>query len=66
MFRIVRASFSKRRKTILNALSTYGFDLDKAQIQKALELSGIDPERRGETLSPEEFMVLAINFPDWR
>lgn len=66
MFRIVRASFSKRRKTILNALSTYGFNLDKVQIKEALSLSGIDPERRGETLSPEEFMVLAINFPDWR
>lgn len=63
-FKIVKACFSKRRKTILNALSSYGFDIEKSQIIKALELSNIDPKRRGETLSIDEFVVLSINFPE--
>ncbi|CDZ75288.2 Ribosomal RNA small subunit methyltransferase A [Peptoniphilus sp. ING2-D1G] len=62
-FKIVKASFSKRRKTILNALSSYGFDIEKSDILKALEISNINPSRRGETLSIEEFIVLSINFP---
>lgn len=64
LFRVVRGAFSKRRKTILNALSTYGFkNITKTEIAEALKISGIDANRRGETLSPEEFMVLSINFP---
>lgn len=63
-FKIVRASFSKRRKTLINALSTYGFDLKKEEIQKALEVSNIDEKRRAETLTSEEFIVLSINFPE--
>ncbi|WP_138159980.1 16S rRNA (adenine(1518)-N(6)/adenine(1519)-N(6))-dimethyltransferase RsmA [Peptoniphilus catoniae] len=62
-FKIVKAAFSKRRKTILNALSTYGFNLEKTSILKALNLSNIDPRRRGETLTIDEFAVLTINFP---
>ncbi|MGO1580649.1 MAG: 16S rRNA (adenine(1518)-N(6)/adenine(1519)-N(6))-dimethyltransferase RsmA [Peptoniphilaceae bacterium] len=64
LFKIVRAAFSKRRKTIINSLSTYGFDLDKKEIQKTLELSNIEERRRAETLRVDEFIVLAINFPD--
>lgn len=63
-FKIVKACFSKRRKTISNALTSYGFDLDKSQILKALKLSNIDPKRRGETLTIDEFVVLTINFPE--
>lgn len=64
LFKVVRAAFSKRRKTILNSLSTYGFkNIDKYDVKEALDLSGIDENRRAETLSPEEFMVLSINFP---
>ena len=63
-FKIVKACFSKRRKTIANALTSYGFDLDKSQILKALKLSNIDPKRRGETLTIDEFVVLTINFPE--
>ncbi|WBW50188.1 16S rRNA (adenine(1518)-N(6)/adenine(1519)-N(6))-dimethyltransferase RsmA [Peptoniphilus equinus] len=61
LFKIVRGAFSKRRKTLLNALSTYGFDLSKAEIEQALEASNIDPKRRAETLTPEEYIVLSIN-----
>ena len=57
-FEVVKGSFSKRRKTILNSLSTYG-DFEKEIIEKALEASGIDPKRRGETLTILEFASLS-------
>jgi len=61
-FRIVRESFNMRRKTLLNSLKNIG--LDKESLQKAFSSSGIDPKRRGETLSIEEFGKLSdcINF----
>lgn len=63
-FKIVKAAFSKRRKTILNALSTYGFSCDKGEIRRALITSGIPEGARGETLGVKEFIVLSHNFPD--
>lgn len=62
-FKVVRAAFSKRRKTIINSLSTYGFDATKDEIKDALSISNIDEKRRAETLSSEEFIVLSTNFP---
>ncbi len=53
-FRTVRAAFSQRRKTLSNCLSS-GFGLEKSVINDALTSIGIDPKRRGETLSFEEF-----------
>jgi dimethyladenosine transferase len=61
-FKIVRGSFSKRRKTILNSLSNYEDLGDKDRIQKLLEISEIDSKRRGETLSIYEFANLAKNY----
>jgi len=56
--RVIRAGFSMRRKTLLNALSTLeGYN--KAKLTQALEAAGIDPGRRAETLSLEEFARLA-------
>lgn len=57
LFTITRASFAQRRKTILNNLTSQLPDgkAKKEQIIKALEQTGIDPTRRGETLSIEEF-----------
>jgi 16S rRNA (adenine1518-N6/adenine1519-N6)-dimethyltransferase len=55
-FKIVRASFGQRRKTLLRSLSgspDLGWSKEKAHI--ALEKAGIDSSRRGETLSLEEF-----------
>lgn len=63
MFKIVKASFSKRRKTLINSLSTYGFDISKETIENVLKISNIDSKRRAETLTPEEFIILTINFP---
>jgi 16S rRNA (adenine1518-N6/adenine1519-N6)-dimethyltransferase len=60
LFRVVRSAFGKRRKTLVNALSSsaeLGWDKDRAQ--RALEMVGIDPVRRGETLSLREFAAIA-------
>lgn len=62
-FKIVKAAFSKRRKTILNSLSTYGFDLDKETIREALEKAGISPEDRAENLTVEDFIGLSKSLP---
>jgi 16S rRNA (adenine1518-N6/adenine1519-N6)-dimethyltransferase len=42
-----------RRKTLWNALKQTGLTEDK--LKEAFEASGVDPKRRGETLSIEEF-----------
>lgn len=60
-FQVVRGGFSKRRKTLVNALSSYHFDLTKEEVHHVLEISNIHPSRRAESLSIDEFMVLSIN-----
>ncbi len=57
-FNVIKAAFGKRRKTLLNAL-TSGIGLDKEEIEAALGRSGIDPIRRGETLDITEFARIA-------
>lgn len=55
-FTVVRASFAQRRKTIFNNLSShFAQRIEKPTIEKALLAAEIDPKRRGETLSIEEF-----------
>ncbi|MDO8281671.1 MAG: 16S rRNA (adenine(1518)-N(6)/adenine(1519)-N(6))-dimethyltransferase RsmA [Thermodesulfovibrionia bacterium] len=51
--KIVRASFSQRRKTILNGLKKF------EGIKDALDKSGIDPRLRAETLGIEDFARLS-------
>lgn len=58
-FNIVRAAFSKRRKTLLNSLSKSTLGLEKDDIRNALESCDIDPKRRAETLTIEEYAKLA-------
>lgn len=62
LFKVVRASFNTRRKTILNSLSNSKLNYTKEEIKRALELSGIDERRRAETLKLEEFIILSVNF----
>lgn len=59
-FRVVKAAFGQRRKTLSNALK--GGGLPKEQVRDAMEAAGIDPTRRGETLSLNEFAKLADEF----
>ena len=59
-FKVVEAAFGERRKTLKNSLSRR-LDIpgiDPEVIAKALEVTGIDPMRRGETLSIEEYAQL--------
>jgi 16S rRNA (adenine1518-N6/adenine1519-N6)-dimethyltransferase len=57
-FRVVKASFGQRRKTLLNALAS-GLSLPKDQIKDLLQRAEIQENRRGETLSIEEFIRIA-------
>ena len=60
LFRIVRAAFGKRRKTLLNALSSSAeLGWDKDRVSHVLESAGMDPSRRGETLGLDDFAQLA-------
>ena len=58
-FNVVKAAFSKRRKTLKNALSTSEFKFSTQCIQQGLLDAGIEPTRRAETLSVEEFVSLS-------
>lgn len=59
-FNMMRASFGQRRKTIWNNLRRVLDDKEKEPLlRKSFESSGIDPSRRGESLSIDEFSVLA-------
>jgi 16S rRNA (adenine1518-N6/adenine1519-N6)-dimethyltransferase len=60
-FQVTKTSFAQRRKTLLNNLTSGLTDgkQKKDEILDALNKSGIDPSRRGETLSLEEFAQLA-------
>ena len=57
MFELVRAGFNMRRKTLWNAAKAFG--LSKEKLEEAFDKSGIDPKRRAETLSIQEFSDLA-------
>ncbi len=59
LFQVVKAAFGKRRKTLKNALSKSWISLDPAVVEEGLGKAGIDPERRAETLSVEEFSRLS-------
>ncbi|WP_295919308.1 16S rRNA (adenine(1518)-N(6)/adenine(1519)-N(6))-dimethyltransferase RsmA [Anaerovibrio lipolyticus] len=56
-FKVVKAAFGQRRKTIANAMKGAGFTKDA--IEAAFNKSGIDSCRRGETFSLKEFAALA-------
>jgi 16S rRNA (adenine1518-N6/adenine1519-N6)-dimethyltransferase len=54
---VVRAAFASRRKTLANAL-TGGLGLSVGAAREAATRSGVDPGRRAETLTIEEFVSL--------
>lgn len=58
-FRLVHAAFQQRRKTLANALAGGGIGLDRASAIALCQTAGIDANRRGETLSLDEFARLA-------
>ncbi len=60
-FALIKDAFGKRRKTILNALNTGDLKLDKNLLKEILYESNIDENRRGETLTIEEYALLSNN-----
>jgi 16S rRNA (adenine1518-N6/adenine1519-N6)-dimethyltransferase len=58
-FQVIKAGFGKRRKNLKNALSASELQMDTATIVAALEQAGIDPMRRAESLTVQEFILLS-------
>ncbi len=59
--RVVKGAFSRRRKNVANALAG-GFQLSVEAVRGYLSAAGIDPSRRAETLSLDEFARLTSLF----
>ena len=59
MFKLIRASFNQRRKTMVNGLMSGGLGLTKEQIADALKNLGLSPTIRGEALTLAQFAELA-------
>ncbi len=61
LFRLIAAAFGQRRKTLKNALSAADLPIQPEALAQALLQAGIDPARRAETLSPQEFVALEVS-----
>jgi 16S rRNA (adenine1518-N6/adenine1519-N6)-dimethyltransferase len=61
LFSVIKAAFGNRRKILKNALAASALNIDANTAQNILERSGIDPVRRAETLTIEEFVRLSNN-----
>ena len=61
LFRVVKAAFGNRRKTLKNSLYASELNIDANLAKHVLESSDIDPVRRAETLNTEEFVKLSNN-----
>ena len=60
MFRLIRASFNQRRKTLQNGLSNaQDLSFSKEEIAAAIESLGLSPSVRGETLTLAQFAALS-------
>ena len=60
MFKLIRAAFNQRRKTLVNAVKNFeGLPYTREDIEGALESLGINPLIRGEALGLEEFAKLS-------
>lgn len=67
MFRLIRASFNQRRKTLANGLNNSPeLSFSKEMIQNAIEACGFPAGVRGETLTLESFAALANKFSEMK
>lgn len=65
MFRLIRASFNQRRKTLQNGLNNSPeLSFSKEKIAAVIESLGLPPAVRGEALTLEQFAALANAFSD--
>ena len=58
-FRVIRAAFNQRRKTLPNALTAAFPDLSKEETETILQKCGLDPKIRGEMLTLSEFAEIS-------
>ena len=67
-FKVVKAAFGQRRKTLVNALNNASYlGLNKESIGNLLDRVGIDRNQRGETLSIPQFAKLSnLNYESRR
>lgn len=61
-FRLIKAGFSQKRKTMRNAMAG-GLAWEPGRAATLLAAAGIDPQRRAETLSLDEWSSLVDKFP---
>ena len=67
MFRIIRASFNQRRKTLANGLkNSQELQFNKEQVEQAITECGLPLNIRGEALTLEQFAALADIFVDMK
>ncbi len=59
LFLVVKAAFGQRRKTLRNSLLSLA---DRHTVDSVLAETGIEPQRRGETLALSEFATIAREF----
>jgi 16S rRNA (adenine1518-N6/adenine1519-N6)-dimethyltransferase len=60
MFRLIRASFNQRRKTLVNGIKNSGdFSLGKEDLERIFEKCNLPLNIRGEALTLEQFAELA-------
>lgn len=65
LFRLIRASFNQRRKTLVNGLSNgMGWSLSKEEVAQAIVEAGFSETVRGEALSLEDFGKLSDIFSE--
>lgn len=58
-FKVIKAAFGNRRKTLKNSLAGSALKMDAKTAKHVLESIGIDPVRRAETLESSEFVKLS-------
>jgi 16S rRNA (adenine1518-N6/adenine1519-N6)-dimethyltransferase len=59
LFKLIRASFNQRRKTLVNGLKNSAeLSFSKEQVAEAIEKAGLSPSVRGEALTLEQFAQL--------
>lgn len=62
-FKVVKAAFNQRRKTILNSLSNKELGLDKEKTKEILERCNISLNERAENLKIEDFIKISKTLP---
>ncbi len=61
LFKIVRAGFNKRRKTILNSLSSV---IEKEDLKEIFEILSLKENLRAENLSLDDFIKIANEYEE--